>query len=277
MSFFIFRIQAVRLRLLNALRVHGLVGAMYRLFRYPLIRLQSLRMRRRIFSSTDTTNVFTRIYETNWWGSGESVSGTGSTLVYTANLREKLPRLFEQFSVYKVFDAPCGDFNWMRYVVNEFNVSYIGGDIVPQLINRNTEVYQNDRTRFIVTNIIVDKFPQADIWICRDCLIHFSFKDILATFENFADSEIDYLLTTTHYNQAGFRNIDITTGDARVIDLFSPPFYLPRNYLYAIDDWREPEVPRFMALFSRQQVIEALPKMRAALNCAPLMYPKLNG
>jgi hypothetical protein len=259
--------QAVRLRLSNALRVHGVMGTIYRLIRYPLVHLQSARMRRRVFSSTNTANVFTSIYETNWWGSGESVSGTGSTLAYTANLREKLPALFEKIAVHKVFDAPCGDFNWMRHVVQSCEVDYVGADIVPQLIARNTDIYQNDRMRFVTANVISDKFPQADIWICRDCLIHFSFNDILATFENFARSEIGYLLTTTHVNQAGFRNMDIRTGDARVIDLFSEPFFLPRNYLDAIDDWQEPEAPRMMVLFSRQQVIESLPKMRAALGC----------
>lgn len=269
MTVILAHMQAIQLRLCNALRVHGLAGTLYRACRYPLLRILSARRRRRVFSSGDATTVFTRIYETNWWGSEESVSGKGSTLAYTANLREKLPGLLEKMAVRKVFDAPCGDFNWMRHVIQSYEVNYIGGDIVPQLIDRNNEVYQNDRTRFVVANVITDNFPQADIWICRDCLIHFSFNDILATFENFARSEIDYLLTTTHVNQAGFKNMDIRTGDARVIDLFSEPFFLPRNYLDAVDDWHGREVPRMMVLFSRQQVIEALPKMRVALCSRP--------
>ena len=257
--------QAVWLRVSNALRVHGLAGTLFRLCRYPLIRIRSAKMRRRVFKSTDVVSVFTEIYKTNWWGSAESISGTGSTLAFTANLREKLPELFEKLAVRKVFDAPCGDFNWMRHVVQSSEIDYIGGDIVPQLIHRNTEGYQTDRTRFVLVNVIADKFPKADIWVCRDCLIHFSFNDILATLENFVRSEIGYLLTTTHINEVGFRNMDIRTGDVRVIDLFSEPFFLPRNYLDAIDDWREPEVPRKMVLFSRQQVIESLPEMRTAL------------
>lgn len=258
--------QSIRLRLSNAVRVHGLAGTLYRVCRYPLMRILSLRMRRRVFSSTDAASVFTRIYETNWWGSEESVSGTGSTLAYTANLRAKLPELFEKMAVHKVFDAPCGDFNWMRHVVRSCDVEYLGGDIVPHLIERSRANYQSERIRFVVANVIVDEFPQADIWICRDCLIHFSFNDILATFENFARSEIDYLLTTTHINASGFKNMDIRTGDARLIDLFSAPFFLPADYLDAIDDWQEPEVPRRMVLFKRGQIVEALPKMKAALD-----------
>lgn len=245
--------------------MHGFAGALYRVCRYPFLRILSARKRRRVFSSTEAAEVFTRIYETNWWGSRESISGTGSTLAYTANLREKLPEVFEKLAVRKVFDAPCGDFNWMSHVVRACNVEYLGWDIVPQLIALNSAQYQNERTRFIAGNIITDEFPRADIWICRDCLIHFSFNDILATFENFVCSEIDYLLTTTHINESGFKNLDIRTGDARVIDLFSAPFFLPVDYLHGIDDWQEPEVPRMMVLFSHAQIVEALPKMRAVL------------
>jgi len=251
------------------MRVHGLIGTFYRAGRYPLMRILSMPMRRRVFSSTDPASVFTHIYESNWWGSAESVSGTGSTVAYTANLRRKLPEFFKKISVHKVFDAPCGDFNWMRHVVRSCEIDYVGADIVPQLIQRNSTMYQNKRTRFVVANVITDRLPQADLWICRDCLIHFSFSDILATFENFARSKINYLLTTTHLNANGFKNLDIRTGEGRLIDLFSAPFFLPVDYLDAIDDWQEPEVPRKMVLFNRKQIVEALPKMRAALDRNP--------
>lgn len=258
-------LATVRLRLSNALRVHGLAGTLYRACRYPLMRILSARLRRRVFSSTDATSVFTRIYETNWWGSEESVSGTGSTLAYTANIRAELPVLFERFGIRSVFDAPCGDFNWMHRVVESCDIDYLGGDIVPDLIARNIDRFPVIRARFVVANVISDELPRADLWLCRDCLIHFSFADIYSTLANFVRSDIHYLLTTTHINKGGFRNMDIRTGDARLIDLFSAPFFLPKEYLYAIDDWVEPEVPRMLVLFERAQVAAALPKMKAAL------------
>ena len=89
------------------MRVHGSVGTIYRLIRYPFVRLQSAHLRTRIFTTADAAGVFTRIYETNWWSCEESVSGTGSTLAYTANLRKKLPELFEKYAIRKVYDAPC--------------------------------------------------------------------------------------------------------------------------------------------------------------------------
>jgi glycosyltransferase involved in cell wall biosynthesis len=135
-------------------------------------------------------------------------------LAYTANLREKLSELFKKLIVRKVFDAPCSDFNCIYHVVRSSDIDYLGCDIVLRLIDLNNVQYQKN-IRFIVGNIITDKFPNADLWICRDCLIHFSYNDILATFENFVRSDIDYLLTTTHINKNGFKNLDICTGDAR--------------------------------------------------------------
>ena len=70
---------------------------------------------------------FTWIYQNDYWQSKESVSGTGSTLKYTENLRKELPSLFQKFGIHRVFDAPCGDFNWMSQLLREVDVSYIGG------------------------------------------------------------------------------------------------------------------------------------------------------
>lgn len=259
------RFSYILMRLSNSLRVHGIWGTLFRICRYPFLQLRSARLRRNIYSPKDAAGVFTKIYESNWWGSNESVSGTGSTLRYTANLRAQLPSLFEKFEVRTVLDAPCGDFYWMEHVVQSNEIIYIGGDIVPMLIERNTEKYAATDKSFVVLNVIEDPFPDADLWICRDCLIHFSFTDIFKTLTNFARSNIRYLLTTTHMNQIGFRNMDILTGEARLIDLFSEPFFLPPDYLYAIDDWLEPDVPRRMVLFERSQIVSALPRMRAVL------------
>ncbi|MDG1144269.1 MAG: hypothetical protein P8N92_06345, partial [Burkholderiales bacterium] len=72
-------------------------------------------------------------------------------------------------------------------------------------------------------------------------------------------------LTTTHVNSNKISNMNIRTGDARMIDLFSEPFFLPKNYFASIDDWQAPEPPRIMVLFSRQQIIDSLPRMKATL------------
>jgi hypothetical protein len=201
---------------------------------------------------------FTQIYKINYWGSNESVSGRGSTLELTSNLRNKLPGLFNKFSIRSVFDGPCGDFNWMNYVVEKADIDYIGGDIVLPLIEANRSKYANNKVKFIKIDLTKDELPSTDLMICRDCLFHLSYEDTKLVLNNFVRSNISYLLTTTYENNNSFKNKDIITGHFRSIDLFSPPYNFPKEILFKIDDWVAPEDPRFMCLWSREQVIEAL-------------------
>ena len=256
------KLAAFKTKLANAFKVYGVAGVIWRALRLPFLYLKQKEIRAKIFRQADAQSVFTAIYKTNWWGSPESVSGTGSTLAYTHNLRNQLPKLFSTFQINTVFDAPCGDFNWMKLVVSNTNIQYIGGDIVSELIQNNMLKNQSLAIKFINLNIIDGQFPKADLWICRDCLIHFSFKDTLLVLENYLRSEIPYLLTTTHHNKSNFENHDIQTGDVRIIDLFSAPFHFPKPPLFELDDWLEPDLPRVMALFDRSQVLSAVLKMR---------------
>src|SRR5689334_23493969 len=108
----------------------------------------------------DAGEIFSDIYNENVWENDESVSGDGSTLEYTANLREKLPDLFRQFEIKSILDAPCGDYNWFRHVSRGY-VDYVGGDIVSELIDRNNEKFRDDQTHFIMLDIINDELPAS--------------------------------------------------------------------------------------------------------------------
>ena len=201
---------------------------------------------------------FTKIHEINYWGSNESISGVGSTLALTANLRKHLPILFKKYHIKRVFDGPCGDFHWMQHVVNETNIDYTGGDIVLPLIEANQTKYANEHVKFKKIDLTTDELPNADLMICRDCLFHLSYYDTKKLLSNFVKSNIPYFLTTTYLNKNRFNNKDIVTGNFREIDLFSTPYNFPKDALYQIDDWIAPESPRFMCLWTRAQVIIAL-------------------
>lgn len=204
---------------------------------------------------------FTQIYNINYWGSEESTSGRGSTLTLTSNLRKNLPELFNKFSIKSVFDGPCGDFNWMKLVVDEAKIDYTGGDIVLPMIEANQSKHASQHVRFIKIDLTKDTLPTADLMICRDCLFHLSFADTKLVLNNFVQSNIAYLLTTTYHNNATFKNEDIITGHFRRIDLFSAPYHFPKEVLFKIDDWVAPEKPRMMCLWSRNQVLAALQLM----------------
>lgn len=75
-------------------------------------------------------DIFSRYWSSNHWRNAESRSGDGSTLAYTARLREQLPLLISRYRVRSMLDLPCGDFNWFRHVELPASVDYIGADIV---------------------------------------------------------------------------------------------------------------------------------------------------
>jgi len=205
-----------------------------------------------------TENKFTEIFNKKLWGNGESVSGAGSSLKYTEHLRLHLPTLLKEFKISSILDAPCGDFNWMKELLKSENINYLGGDIVKELVELNNSMYRKKNINFIHTDIIKEKLPSADLWICRDCFIHFSYEDILLTLKNLAQSEIKYVLTTTHINDGSFNNKNIETGGFRYIDLFSFPFNFPKNYLYKIDDWNPPYKPAEMILYEKNQLVDII-------------------
>jgi hypothetical protein len=187
----------------------------------------------------------------------DSISGPGSTLAYTENLRSKLPALFSKYSFRKVVDAPCGDFNWMQHVLQATQISYVGGDIVRSLIEDLNTKYRNDKARFIHLDLTKDQIPNADLLICRDLLFHLSYSDTKAVIENFISSNIPFLLTTTHRNEGQFINQDILTGSFRRIDLFASPYNFPKDPLARIEDWVQPHFQREMCLWTKEQVAEA--------------------
>ncbi|HJV74225.1 MAG TPA: hypothetical protein VJ654_08400 [Noviherbaspirillum sp.] len=217
--------------------------------------------KKKVMKAPSIEDRFTWIYQHNFWNNSESVSGSGSTLAFTKNLRSKLPILFAEYDIKTVFDAPCGDFNWMRDVVSRTNIKYLGGDIVLPLVNENNKRYQDERTSFILFDITKDNFPDVDLLICRDCLFHLSYSDIEKFINGLQKSKIKYVLTSSHIN-TGFENKDILSGDFRNIDLVRFPFDFPEP-LQAIDDWIHPHQPRFMGLWRREDLIPFMKEVTA--------------
>lgn len=168
-------------------------------------------------------HLFTRIFSGNKWGDSESLSGPGSNLVQTEAVRRVLPLLIQEMHCQSLLDVPCGDFFWMKRVA--MDVEYIGGDIVDELVRRNQAQYGNGRRRFVNLDLLHDHLPRVDLVLCRDCLVHFSYRDIRRALGNIKRSGSTYLLTTTFVGRE--RNEDIPTGAWRPLNLQLPPFAFP--------------------------------------------------
>lgn len=142
----------------------------------------------------------------------------------------------------------------MKEILKNSNINYTGGDIVTELISKNISTYATPSTNFIVLDITTDKLPDADLMICRDCLFHLSYENIEKFIINFNNSNIEYLLTTSHTNDGKFKNKNISNGGFRLIDLFDAPFNFPTSPLKYIDDWIPGYPERKMILWSKSQL-----------------------
>lgn len=186
--------------------------------------LASLRRRPGHTDRAEMAAIFTKIYQQNTWGNPESVSGPGSTLARTAGFLDELVALLTALSTRVLLDAPCGDFHWAAPMAGAVE-QYIGLDVVPALIVRLQQGNRHANCRFICSDLTRDALPPADVILCRDGLVHLSFRDIAGALTNFQRSGARYLLTTTFIDRKA--NRDIPTGAWRPLNLQAPPFHFP--------------------------------------------------
>jgi hypothetical protein len=195
----------------------------------PLSWLSDIRatLRRKTLARKSPAEVFRCYYKSNKWGSLESRSGKGSSLAATETLRALLPQVIAELGATTIVDVPCGDFNWMQHV-DLCGVTYIGGDIVPDMIAQNGKRFAKPGVRFEVIDLITGPVPKADLLFVRDCLVHLSNKHLRRALQSIRLSGSEWLLTTTF---PGITSIDdISTGQWRKIDLTLAPFHLPPPY-----------------------------------------------
>jgi SAM-dependent methyltransferase len=171
--------------------------------------------------------VFTDIYKLNHWNSQESKSGEGSTIEATTMIRKQLPLIIEKYAIRSMLDVPCGDYNWMKMV--EKTCSYIGGDIIVDMIENNQKLYTSDSVQFRQIDITKDILPIVDLIFCKDCLQHLSYANVHKALRNFKNSGSKYLLVTSYSKT--WINHDIVDGDYRPLNLRRHPFYLPKPIL----------------------------------------------
>lgn len=181
---------------------------------------------------------FERIYSTNLWSDPSTRSGTGSSLDSTRVVRRDLPRALRQLDSRVLLDAPCGDFIWMQHV-DLSGIEYIGGDIVPSIVTDDQNLYGNETRRFIEVDLTRDELPDADVLLCRDCLVHLSYANIRAVLANIARSKVRYILMTSFPGRGD--NKDIEDGDWRPLDFEAAPFFFPPPVLTILEECEEEE------------------------------------
>ena len=176
------------------------------------------------FHDTRRADVFEQAFCANVWGGRESRSGPGSDLQQARVIMAELPKLISEFGFTTLLDIPCGDFHWMQHV-DLGQVHYIGGDIVSALIAMNQERYGSEIREFRLLDVTEDKLPRVDLILCRDCLVHLSYRLVRKALANIKRSGSHYLLTTTFPGLE--KNSEVSTGGWRPLNLSAPPFDFP--------------------------------------------------
>ncbi|WP_324025195.1 class I SAM-dependent methyltransferase [Maribacter sp. BPC-D8] len=161
-----------------------------------------------------TKDAMQQVYEKNLWGSGTSdfYSGEGShkpeiVKPYIETLTAFLTAFENPISV---CDLGCGDFNVGKELVS-YTKNYIAVDIVPELMERNSEKFKASNLEFQCLDIAKDKLPIADCAIVRQVLQHISNDEVKQVVAKLASYE--YVIVTEHLPKGDFTpNKDIISG-----------------------------------------------------------------
>jgi len=176
------------------------------------------------FRGKPINKTFKEIYEKNLWRSSASNSGKGSDNLQAQTIIQEIPKLLSRFQISSIHDIPCGDFNWMSKLDLE-GITYVGSDIVPELIESNRREFTSDKITFNTMNLTTDSLPKYDLVFVRDCLVHLSYTDTKKALSNIIASRSRYLLTTSFVDRE--RNFNIASGEWRPINLEKQPYDFP--------------------------------------------------
>ncbi len=199
---------------------------------------------------------FEKIYTSNYWKSKETVSGEGSTIKNTRNLRKSLVELIKLLNVKTIIDAPCGDMNWISRVDFK-DINYFGYDIVSELIQKNREKFSNFPNYTIERkDVLVEKLPKADLILCRDLIIHFPLKEIYKLINNFILSGSKYLLISqyTIIDNKTRVNREIEFGHFSFRNLTKPPFNFEKPLLLIPEDDCDRRCEKNLALYKLDEL-----------------------
>ena len=174
----------------------GVKGILFLILLYPIKLAKKKTLELKILFAKSPEKKFQIIFRNNYWNENETVSGEGSTMDNTENIRNVMPKI---------------------------------------LIELNMK-YSNSNISFIQKNIIEDNLEYHDLLIVRDLLVHLPNSDIIKVINNYIDSKIPYLLISNYCNSDKSINPDIHMGFFRNVSLQKEPFNIKEDPIYKIDD-----------------------------------------
>ena len=190
--------------------------------------------------------IFTTIYKSKHWVQNSSLlpkefisaSGHGSNINTKQHneLTFNFLELIKNYKINSILDMPCGDFLWIKNIIQNNKVDYLGVDIVDELIDNNKKLYQNENINFEISDIVDFKTSKKfDLVLIRDLFIHIKNIDITKILYNLKLMNIKYVALNSYMNE---KNIDVIIGQHRKINLLIEPFNL-KEPIYKFRDYED--------------------------------------
>ena len=130
----------------------------------------------------------------------ESISGLGSDLIVTKQIINELDIFVKQNNINSILDVACGDFNWIKFLINKNrDIKYLGLEIVDKIVKANESLYSNSNIDFKCSDVVADNLPHNyDLIILRDFFIHIKNEDILNMLNKIKLSKCKYFAITNY-------------------------------------------------------------------------------
>ena len=181
-------------------------------------------------NSVSDSAVFNQIYDKHLWGFG---SGVGSQESNTVQYRELLQRMFDDERFNSFVDFGCGDFQIMELMKVPLHKSYVGIDVVAEIIKENRELFGSQHPNYQFHHVedmsalkLGSQLLKGDMIIVKDVLQHLPNESIKYFIDNILPNFKYALITNDYSDDVMHRNSDIAKGQARPVDLTYPPFNL---------------------------------------------------
>jgi SAM-dependent methyltransferase len=186
----------------------------------------------------DRFKYFNNVYEKNLFHGDESLSGEGSSLEATAVLQREIPKLIKNFEIKSILDAPCGDLNWMKEVLDS-SFDYTGADISKSVIMNNKKRFP--QYKFLHLDAVEEIPKSYDLILCRDLLVHLPLDEAMKVIQNFSNSGSKYLLTTTFFDRKRNEDFEYTPKIVqwRPLNLALPPFEFALPLSLIVEECKE--------------------------------------
>ncbi len=179
-----------------------------------------------------TKDAMEQVYKNHLWGGAHAdfYSGEGSHLPeLVVPYIEVLATFLSSFDPpLVVCDLGCGDFNVGKELV-KYTKNYVAVDIVPELIARNQENFEEENLTFLCLDLAADNLPSGDCAIVRQVLQHLSNAEVQRIAQKL--TAFNYVIITEHLPEGAFTpNKDLISGQGirlkkhSGVNLLAPPF-----------------------------------------------------